>query len=480
MLGAQDKQGFELRHERRRRIYVQQKTFATVVDGSETFEAYLLDYSVSGLGLALNYDSDKPQFTVGKSYHICISSKRNGKTDSIRYKLLNSGEKKILGRSVLRLGFVRDHNEDFELAEKEVGIDGYDTQKPVIPIAHVKEPFLLNEVCIFTVDAFYSGGMKLSSERFSHGLLPGMHFDFVVSLPPYGMYHVPCKVVYSKAGLHNSELLVMFKKPVPAFMELVSDYLLAHHSAATGETLRRDGFFLGQAKASLSFCSPQNEKEWQEVLELRKLAYEHISDDIAVTAEDMEDEYDRYSRHIVARSQGQVIGAIRITFPNKDLLKSEHVGMGLEIPDWLKNSDFIEMMRLCIHPDYVSTGVTIEMLKQTAKVAYESDADYLITDCVPELFSLYENMGFEKLGLTFEAYGRKDNELICVDIQKNMKGLSGNIMFFNQVLYEAVQEAKAETVNKFPLLYVHSALRKVIEKYELSQRFKQYLKRRKQ
>src|SRR5690606_25180437 len=115
--------------------------------------------------------------------------------------------------------------------------------------------------------------------------------------------------------------------------------------------LREAGFRVKSSSRAFNFGYAKSEDEYQQVLELRRVAYVHASKVSSDTsAKSMSDEFDSRSRILVVTYRSRVIGSTRLMFPQSesDTLKHEEY---TTLPKTLPPKNLlVESSKTCTHP----------------------------------------------------------------------------------------------------------------------------------
>src|SRR5690606_13571013 len=104
----------------------------------------------------------------------------------------------------------------------------------------------------------------------------------------------------------------------------------------------------------------------------------------------------------------QLVGAARIVFVGKDLERSEHHSLKIPIPSRLIDSGFVEISRMCTHPDYRGSDVLPVLLQNLGRIVYCSGYRFLLSNCNDNMWRFYKKFGWRKTGYQFEAFGTSD------------------------------------------------------------------------
>ncbi|MBY0372321.1 GNAT family N-acetyltransferase, partial [bacterium] len=202
------------------------------------------------------------------------------------------------------------------------------------------------------------------------------------------------------------------------------------------KSLLEQGFFVDSIFNAIRIRYLNGREEWEEVLRLRRDAYHSVGKMVdKKLPEEHADEFDRYSRHIVAVIGGRIVGAARVVFCGKDPARSEHHMLNIKVPDKIQEAGFVEFSRFCTNADFRGGDIFVALIRQAAHIATHSRLPFIVANCNSDLKPLYEKLGFRAVGKPFPAFGRKECYLIVNKSLSTIRlGKYSNFAAWNYIL----------------------------------------------
>jgi hypothetical protein len=290
--------------------------------------------------------------------------------------------------------------------------------------AYAPDPLFFREWLHFKVHAIGPTTLRAITTSRARSLVPGLPLSVTVCIPAAGTFTLRARVESAGAGLRPGELEVLLALDAPSrrFAEAAAELLAGARDDVTLATLRDQGFAVRGIDRAITCGYVETEDDMRQVLELRLAAY-HSKNKFAFakTAADMRDEYDAHARQIVCRVGGRIVGAVRVLFVDGKRERSEEVALGAPLPDWLFAEPFGEVSRLCSHPEYRGSDVLVTLMRHLGRVGIQSGLTRLVASCDDQC-ALYLKLGFQKIGVTYDAYGRKGIDVIAAPVQNLVNG----------------------------------------------------------
>ncbi len=193
------------------------------------------------------------------------------------------------------------------------------------------------------------------------------------------------------------------------------------------------GFRVPSSSGAIDYCSVRTAEEYQEVLRLRRLAYQHAKK-ISADAKDVDmgDGFDASSRILVAKHRGRIVGTVRLMFPQTatDPLKHEDF---LPLPSDLPPRDqLVEVSKACTHPGYRGSDIFYSLLKHTALTAIQAGRRYGLMSATDSLAPIYARFGLRKVGTSYvHPSMRLRHHLMVIDMDRVVAGRGIGPIFWN-------------------------------------------------
>nr|WP_281720562.1 hypothetical protein [Nitrosomonas nitrosa] len=181
----------------------------------------------------------------------------------------------------------------------------------------------------FRIQDISSTGMQLLTSLRNKLIVPGMTFESTCSFPMENQVQISIKIVNTRIVTSNGKVYLSLGVAHDARKEhvltTIGQYLLQFGSGASLQELREAGFRVKSSSRAFNFGYAKSEEEYQQVLELRRIAYVHASKVSSDTsAKSMADEFDAKSRILIALYHSRVIGSVRLIFPQSNLATLKH------------------------------------------------------------------------------------------------------------------------------------------------------------
>lgn len=454
----------------RKRVYKGDQVRCEVFTPEGSLHGLLLDKTPDGMGIAIrpgkyrgnleNLETIQVQLKTiaGDSFPMLCKVVSRSKMSVQREEYIRLGVK-VSGSLISDLDFVRIAGSGFEIPEF------------LAPQAFAESSVFFSNMMLFRVVSLSARGGTLVTSLSNKSVILGVPFNLTVLFPNHGQIvfvAVPLRVRKNKANSKTFLVDVEFKNVGPHALEAMSELILMSTHGTSLEELRNAGLFVGRIENSIQLTYPLNKEDFDSIFQLRLRAYHDVGKLLdKANAEDMRDRFDSYSRHLLLKVGGVLAGAMRIVFVGKDLERSEHHDLGVEIPKFIRDGGFVEFSRVCTHPDYRGSDITLRMVQECIRITVQANMPYALANCNADLWPLYKGIGARKVGSPFKAFGRDDCQLIVFDALKIMRAQRGNVFVWNQLTFPV-----AEFVHQFhsgfsrilmaPVLLFHSLLAPIV------------------
>lgn len=199
----------------------------------------------------------------------------------------------------------------------------------------------------------------------------------------------------------------------------MGEHLLRSQSIPPTE-LERYGIHLKSFREQLRFSVVSTLEEYAQVLDLRRAAYVQAGKaPTETTPEKFSSRFDRESRILGAFHAGELVACMGLTFPasQDSMLKSEILFPGKRYPvDIPPKTSLVEAHAFCTKTDFRGGDLVRAVFEQVARCVLLSDRDWILTLSTSELWPLYKNIGFRKLGASVpvEYLGGQEHHLILL------------------------------------------------------------------
>jgi predicted GNAT family N-acyltransferase len=281
-------------------------------------------------------------------------------------------------------------------------------------------------------------GMQLETSLRNKFLVPGVEMDATCTFPTQGQVHLTLRVVHTRVVQRGQKKVLALGVRATArsagSLEIIGQYLLRFGAGATVKQLCAEGYRIHSSRGALDLGSMQTQGEYQEVLRLRRLAYVEAKKVSADTKHlDMADAFDARSRVLVAKHRGEVVGTVRLMFPQtaEDALKHEDF---LPLPPLPPRERLVEVSKACTHPGYRGSDLFYRMLMHAGLVILQSGRRYALMSATDSLAPIYERFGFRRTGACYDHPSmRLRHHLMLLDVADVVEGTGINPLFWNLV-----------------------------------------------
>lgn len=304
------------------------------------------------------------------------------------------------------------------------------------PIASCHEAIFFHEPLIFRIHEISSKGAKLRIGSNNINIIPGLKLSLKILIPGEGSFSTDVQIVSIKASAEFSllEVGVVWLDPSSKFLTAFSDYLFSTCQYPL-RALSEAGLVPLDSYKGLIITSPSSPAEWAQLLELRLMAYHQVGKFGNITqSSEMLDHYDSFSRQLICKAKDKIVGSVRIVFVDKDKDKCEHQNLGIKVPEWLWEKGFVEVSRLCTHPDYRSGDILPLLVQHMGRTIYQAGYRYLLSNCNDNMWPIYRAFGWKKTGVRFGAFGTNDCNLLTMDLYRVLYGKDTTWLGFNLIV----------------------------------------------
>jgi predicted GNAT family N-acyltransferase len=299
-------------------------------------------------------------------------------------------------------------------------------------------PALFNDLVYFDVVDVSKGGMQLATSTRNKSLIPGMVLESVISFPAIGRLTIRFKIVNirirSKNGENSLALGTQIIHSTGNGPETFGQYLLQFGIPVSVRDLRKEGFRVRSTQSAVDFSFVRARSEYNEVLDLRKLAYSEAGKfDESEPSAKMGDVFDAKSKILIARHRGKVVGSLRITFhaPEEKNEYQQYVELPKTFPG---NDEMVVLSRICTHPEYRGSDLLYGLMKQCLLTVLQSKKRYLLGGASDALIPLYVKLGFRRQHIFFRhgALNETKEEIILADAFKILSGTDISASVWNE------------------------------------------------
>ncbi len=409
-------------------------TVRTITGEDETIESARV-WRISPLGLELIVESEPSSLEVGGLVDIDL---RLGATVTSLRGLAIVKSTNDLGNKILGIRLIDRSPERFDGTDRR-GNPRWICGEQFIPVCVAANPARFSDFVYLRVREISANGMRLLTSLRNKFLVKGMTLDCVTSFP--FISQLPLKMVIENVRLTTDggkdflSVGVSLRELSRQERQVIGQYLIQFGEGVSLDDLRQQDMAPRSIGSSVEFSFVRTLEDYQQVLELRRLAYrtaakipEHF------VAHDMADIYDTRSRIVIGKHKGKVVASAGLVFNEyHDRMEIEE---NVEWPTLLPRRDeMVEVIRTCTHPSFRGSDLLMAMFQFIAITVTQSKRRYVVIGCTEDLIGLYSRIGMERQKLDYRHSKLVDSPhtVMLGDIPKAMSGATVNPLFWNAV-----------------------------------------------
>ena len=409
-------------------------TIRAIVNGDNIAESARV-WRISPLGLEIIVDSEKTQLVLGQLVDVDLQM---GASLASLHGLTIAKERNELGNSVFGIRLLDRVSEPFDGADRRQD-PRWICAEQYAPVCVAVNPARFGDFVYLRVREISANGMRLLTSLRNKFLVRGMTLECVASFPfvsqlPLKMQIENVKLAtevgkdYLSVGVSLSELNRQER-------QIIGQYLIQFGEGVSVADLRKQDMAPKSIASSLEFSFVRTLDEYQQVLDLRRIAYQaakKVPDHIS--SEEMSDVYDTRSRIVIGKHKGKVIASAGLVYNEyHDRMEIEE---SVVWPDTLPRRDeMVEVIRNCTHPSFRGSDLLMAMFQFIAITVIQSKRRYVVIGCTPDLISLYSKIGMESQGIEYRhgKLGDSPHIVMLGDIPRALSGAAINPLFWNAV-----------------------------------------------
>ena len=392
-------------------------------------------WRISPLGLELIVDSDSSRLVVGQLVDIDL---RLGATVTSLSGLTIIKSTNELGNEIFGVRLIDRIPEPFDGTDRR-GNPRWICGDQFVPVCVAANPARFSDFVYLRVKEISANGMRLLTSLRNKFLVKGMRLDCVASFP--FISQLPLKMTIENVRLTTDggkdflSIGVSLVDLSRLERQIIGQYLIQFGEGVSVDDLRRHDMAPRSISSSLEFSFVRTLEDYQQVLELRLLAYRAAQKVPGhFVAADMADIYDTRSRIVIGKHKGRVIATAGLVFNEyHDRMEIEE---SIHWPEMLPRRDeMVEVIRNCTHPSFRGSDLLMAMFQFIAITVMQSKRQYVVIGCTPELVTLYSRIGMERQDIDYRhrKLGDIPHTVMLGNIPKTMSGATVNPLFWNAV-----------------------------------------------
>jgi hypothetical protein len=392
-------------------------------------------WRISPLGLELIVGADTTRLPIGQRVDIDL---RIGTSVTSLSGLTIVKTTNELGNSIVGVRLVDRIAENFDGTDRRRD-PRWICGEQYVPVCVAPNPARFSDFVYLRVREISANGMRMLTSLRNKFLVKGMKLECVASFPFVSQLRLAMTIenvkLTTEGGKDYLSVGVSFNDLSRQEKQIIGQYLIQFGEGVSVEDLRKQGLAPRSIASSLEFSFVRTIEEYEQVLELRLIAYrsakkvpEHFE------AADMADIYDTRSRIVIGKHKGKVIASAGLVFNEyHDRMEiEESVSWPTTLP---RRDEMVEVIRNCTHPSFRGSDLLMAMFQFIAITVMQSKRRYVVIGCTPDLVGLYSRIGMERQDIEYR-HGKLSDSLHTVmlgNIPKAMSGATVNPLFWNAV-----------------------------------------------
>jgi len=392
-------------------------------------------WRISPLGLELLVDPKECRLAVGQLVDIDL---RLGSSVTSLSGLAIVKTTNELGNKIIGVRLVARAPQPFDGTDRR-GNPRWICSEQFLPSCVATNPARFGDFVYLRVKEISANGMRLVTSLRNKFLVKGMKLDCVASFPFISQIPIRTTIENVRLTTENGKDYLSVGVSLETLgrqeRQIIAQYLIQFGEGASAAELRANGLAPRSIANSMEFSFVRTLEEYQQVLELRLLAY-RTAEKIPTTFEatDMADIYDTRSRIVIGKLKGKVVATAALVFHEyHDRLEvEENEPWPKELP---RREDMVEIIRLCTHPSYRGQDLLVSIFQFMAVTVTQARRHFVVMSCTKELVPLYKKIGMEAQNIEYRhgKFGDAAHTVLLGNVRKAMSGSVVNPLVWNAV-----------------------------------------------
>ena len=311
------------------------------------------------------------------------------------------------------------------------------------PVCVAANPGRFNDFVYMRVREVGSTGMRLATSLRNKFLVKGMRLKCMVSLPLVSQLSTEMTIQHVELDTDQEPptltLGTSFDRINASDLQAIGQYLVQFGQGVKLSDLREQGLVPRSIAAAVEFSFVRTVEEYQQVLDLRYIAYKQSGKiDSTLAPQDMGEIYDTRSRIIIGKYHGVVVASATLIF--NDYHDRMEIEESVEWPDRLpRRHEMVEVIRNCTHPNYRGSDLLFAMFHFIAITVLQAKRKYVVIGCTRDLVRLYTRVGMYCVDIQYEhnKLGGGVHEVMLGNLPGMMSGARMNPIVWNAIWADA-------------------------------------------
>jgi predicted GNAT family N-acyltransferase len=406
----------DARRERRRRVLSGELRPLEIHTDQGSLAGHILDLSSQGLSIQLE-DSDGS--TLQENDQIVLQLPWID--EPLKAQVVYRGREARQGRAIERVGVAllqETESVQGNFARLRFSADS----RPVVSLKHPFLPATFVQGEIF--ELWRDGFQFLPLDERADALIPGLVVQVRIRMKRGEDQEIKIRIqkVTIVEGKKQIECLHMSSSSEDD--ENLARTILINDQSTRVPDLWRAGFKLKDVKDILEYQVVSSEHEFRRILQLRRMSLApHLQLQTGTDAL-VQDPWDSQSEHLYLTLGSHLVAALRLTFNLGNREQIEHKEALERLPQHLWDQGFVEVSRVCTHPEYRGSHLLDAVFHHLQAVCKQSQHRYVVVSCQDSMLDMYQRFGAKPLGIRFHRqtsspFGgqmRQSVNLLCFDV----------------------------------------------------------------
>lgn len=293
-----------------------------------------------------------------------------------------------------------------------------------LPTGTTPNPIGYNDYIFFKIIELSHSGIKLITSLRNKTLISKQRLDCALNFPMVGSLALKIEIRnIDKIIFGGEEVLSLgciLINPDHYGLQTIAEYLLNFGKDVCLSDLKNEGFPIKSTSKWLDYTYVKSENEFDDVLELRHLAYSSAGK-ISKNKNkfEMTDEFDAIAKIIAVKHNSKIVGSARIMIHNQG--DSTEFGKYTKFPEsFPKIWEYVEVSRICTNPDIRGYDVLYEILSHIILLTVKANRRYAVGGAAGSLLDFYKKAGWTVTDIIYKSQALKQDEskIIILDTHK--------------------------------------------------------------
>ncbi len=383
----------DARRERRRRVLSGELRPLAIHTEKGSLSGHILDLSSQGLSIQLEQNEGRE--LQGREH---VTIELPWLDEPLKAKIVYRGQEARQGRSIERLGVALI--QEAESAPGNFARLRFSAEaRPTISLKH---PFLAGTFVQGEIFELWRDGFQfIPTDERADALIPGLVIQVRIRMRRGEDQDIKARVQKISIIEGSKQIECQYVAATSAGDEDLARTILINDQATRVPDLWRAGFKIRDVKDILEYQVVSSDQEFRRIIQLRRMSLApHLQLQNGSDAL-VRDPWDSEAEHIYLTLGSHLVAALRLTFNLGQRGQIEHKEASERLPQYLWEQGFIEVSRVCTHPEYRGSHLLAAVLHHLRNVCRQSQHRYAVLSCQDSMLDQYQRLGAKPLGIRF-------------------------------------------------------------------------------